>query len=226
MHFVRNPTWREIISGVLEREITTRGHDRPEWSKLRARLRTDRYWVDALLRQIPHAAGVLGSMHWALVSFGGPWLITCDQPVIPVGFVPDGVRVRVDETPGLLETIELRFVIDPSHAVILSWHDAPDWSSWSRCDLPVAADINRSVAGRADAEYFHYRRCTPRFVAPPWQPSGECRPISPKLHDGYWRQTAITSERRRRASANVLEAIEQQKSDQIHTVIVTERAAA
>ena len=221
IHMVRNPAWRNVIGGNIERLIVARGHDAPEWAPLRDRLRADEYWVDAVLRQIPQIAGMLGSMQWALLRFPAPWLATCDQPVLPVALAPQGVRVPVHETPALLETVEFRFVVDPWHAVILSWHDAPDWKSWADADQHIAADINRSVVGRADVEYFHRRGVEPPFVAPPWLPTDECSPISTRLHADYWTGAAENSERRRRAAVMLRDAIDNDTTDQIRTVTVS-----
>ncbi|MDQ6805799.1 MAG: DUF4238 domain-containing protein [Actinomycetota bacterium] len=225
MHFVRNTAWRALIERTLEHQIAVRGHHGPRWARLREQLRADRYWIDTMLRQIPQVASLLGSTQWALLRFPHPWLATCDQPLIPLALLPQGARVPVGETPPLLETIEFRFVVNPSHALILSWHDAPDWTAWAMADQLLAAEINRSVVGRTDVEYFHRPDAKPPFVAPPWTPTDECNPISPRLDDGYWRETAVHSQRRRRADKLVLRAIEQDVSHQIETVVVTAPAA-
>lgn len=226
MHFVRNPMWRGLISNLLERQIVERGHDRPEYEGLCEVLRSDRYWVDALLRQIPQVATVLGSTQWALLRFEGPWLLTCDQPLVPVPFLPPGTPIPAKTPSGLLETTEFRFVIDPSHALILSWFDAPDWSHWAHGNPVLAADINRSVAGNADVEYFHHPDHRPIFVAPPWMPTRECNPISSRLHAGYNQAAASGSERRRRASEILRVMVENKITNEIRTVTVTERVAA
>ena len=44
-------------------------------------------------------------------------------------------------------------------------------------DMRIAADLNRSVAGHCDIEYFHKPGVEPPFVAPPFVASGECNPI-------------------------------------------------
>lgn len=225
LHFVRNPAWRTLTSQILERQIIARGHVGPQWARLCEQLRADRYWIDTMLRQIPQIASLLGSTHWALLRFSSPCLATCDQPLVPIALLSRGIRASLAETPALLETIEFRFVLDPRHALLLSWHDAPDWDAWALADQSVAADINRSIVGRTDVEYFHHPELRPPFVAAPWMPSGECNPISPKLHDGYWRETAIGSDRRRQAARIVSEAVEKDVTDQIETVVVREAAA-
>ena len=125
MHFVRNPNWRSLISGLIERQIAEQRHEGPEHQGLRTVLRSDRYWVDTLLRQIPQVASLLGSTQWAPLRFEMPWLATCDQPLVAVPFLPPGTPVPAKTNPPLVETIEFRFVLDPSHALILSWLDAP-----------------------------------------------------------------------------------------------------
>lgn len=76
--------------------------------------------------------------------------MTCDQALVAVPFLPAQKPVPAKSSPGLLETTEFRFVVDPSHALIIFWFDAPDWSAWTEGDAGFAADINRSVAGNAD----------------------------------------------------------------------------
>jgi hypothetical protein len=226
MHFVRNPTWRGLIATLLERRIIEQGHDAPEYEGLRRVLRSDRHWIDALLRQMPQVASVLGSAQWALLRFNGPWLLTCDQPLVPVPFLPPGMRVPGKTTQGLLETTEFRFVVDPTHALILSWFDAPDWAEWIDADPVLAADINRSIAGNTDVEYFHHPDQVPMFVAPPWMPTDECNPVSSRLHPGYDQAAATGSERRRRASEILRGMVENEITNEIRTVTVTEPRAA
>lgn len=108
-----------------------------------------------------------------------PWLATCDQPLVAVPFLPPGTPVPTKTNPPLVETIEFRFVLDPSHALILSWLDAPDWSNWADGDAVLAADINRSIAGNADVEYFHHPDHPPMFVAPPGRRSASATPFRP-----------------------------------------------
>jgi hypothetical protein len=59
--FVRNRTWRGLISTLLERRIIEQGHDDPKHDGLRRVLRSDRHRIDTLLRQMPPVASVLGS---------------------------------------------------------------------------------------------------------------------------------------------------------------------
>jgi hypothetical protein len=182
--------------------------------------------VNTLLRQIPKVASVLGSAQLACLRFPQSWLLTCDQPLVPVPLLRAAASVPSKTFPRLLETTEFRFVIDPHHALILSWFDAPDWSEWYDGDSVLAADINRSVASNADVEYFHHPDHVPTFVAPPWTATWECNPISPRLHAGYDQSAAVNSDRRRRAGKILHEMVQDQITDEIRTVTVTDRLAA
>lgn len=99
IHFVRNPNWRSLISGLIERQVAEQRHEGPEHQGLRTVLRSDRYWVDTLLRQIPQVASLLGSTQWALLRFEMPWLATCDQPLVAVPFLPPGTPVPYQDKP-------------------------------------------------------------------------------------------------------------------------------
>lgn len=218
MHFVRNPAWQAMIRGWLERETAVRGHDGPEWQAFRDQLHSEHNRADTSLRQIPLVATLLGSTHWAHVRFPKPWLVTSDQPLIAVPMLRPGEQAPADVTPGLMETIEFRFVLDPRHALVMSWLDALDWDDWGGGDMRIAADLNRSVVGHCDVEYVHRPGVEPPFVAPPFAPTGECNPITKRLHPGYSTPEAHRSERRSRAGEILHRMIEEQVTNEIRPV--------
>lgn len=218
IHVVRNPAWRRLIEDLVERQIVVRGHDAREWEAFREVIRSDRYRVGTMLRQIHEIASILGSLHWTPIRVPEKWLCTCDQPVVVFPRLQEGARARVDQQTALLDTVEFRFVLDPQHALIMSWLDAPEDHRWRDVSLAVAADLNRSVMGRADADVFHYLGLKPPTVAPPFLPTNECRSIASALHLGYSMDAAATSERRARTAKIVLRMIEEQGPPRIETV--------
>jgi len=57
-------------------------------------------------------------------------------------------------------------------------------------------------------------------------PTGECNPISSRVHAGYDQVAVAGSERRRRASEILRGMVENEITNEIRTVTVTDRRAA
>ena len=89
-------------------------------------LRSDRIHAAGLLRQIPRMGSVLCSMHWLLVEFPNDWLITGDQPVVMLGPPPHHVSPASAIGPFANNAVEVRFALDPRHALLLTWLDGAD----------------------------------------------------------------------------------------------------
>jgi hypothetical protein len=225
MHFVRNPMWQTSIREWLEQETVARGHDGPEWQAFRDQLHSDWNRADTAIRQIPLVAALLGSTHWTHLRLPEPWFLTCDQPLVAVPILEPGERVPTNQTPGLMETVEFRFVLDPKHALIMSWLDDYDPEDWANGNMRIAADINRSVAGHCDVEYFHKPGVEPPFVVPPFMATGECNPISGWLHPGYSSPKARSSVRRARAGEVLHRMIEDEVTHEIRVVRPEPRAS-
>jgi hypothetical protein len=157
IHMVRTPAYRKLLFDVRSRLLREQGHDRPGHEHVASYVLSDQFWLDATLRQIPTAGSVIASMYWDLVEFPEPWLLTTDQPVVQFPFLmKEQLAMATDPTPGLLNTLEFRFVVGPRHAIVMSWLDAPEEPGVWCGDLRAAADLNRSAGARTDLEFFFH----------------------------------------------------------------------
>jgi hypothetical protein len=183
LHLVRTPRWRDLIFELRDRELRAQGHDRPGFEALAREIRSDEWWITTLMRHIPQISVLFGSMYWDLLEFERPWLLTSDQPLVQFPFIRHGDRVRIDTPlPGLVNSVEYRFAIDPYRALVLSWFDAPETGDSTNGTYAVAADLNRTVGARTDKEFFFRPGSAPPFVAPPWR-SGWLRASATGLAD-------------------------------------------
>lgn len=217
IHLVRSADWKELIFNAREHALHANGHDRPGFEAIAAWVRSDRFWVDALLRHIPQAASLLGSTHFDLIRFRQPWLLTSDQPLVQLPFLRVGEQALVSgPRPSLTESAEYRFVVDPHHAIVMSWLDQPEGENVVDGDLAMAADINLAAGARTDTEFFWKPGIDPPLACPPWLPA--CSPLSGSIHPGYGTEMALASERRRRANAMLLELVNGEISSEIRTI--------
>lgn len=69
---------------------------------------------------------ILASMHWTLLEFSRPWLVTSDHPVV---MWPLSERARTPQPTsmdaGVLETLEVRVPVSPHQAILMTWKDEP-----------------------------------------------------------------------------------------------------
>jgi hypothetical protein len=137
-------------------------------------------------------AGVIGSMHWALVEFRSPMVATSDHPVV---VWPGGAGARQPErmpmNAGLFDTLEIRVPVSPTLAVLVTWADWPDRNH----DLLQGArhhatSLNAFTVAEAERQLFHL----PEHVPPVG--SGRFMPLSAELTPGYSASIAESSRRR------------------------------
>src|SRR4029077_5565648 len=81
-----------------------------------------------LISLINKLSSVFGSMHWTLLRFDDPLLITSDQPVAPVPLLTPGVIEPFAALPGggWLDTLEVRCPLTPHLALLATWHMGPE----------------------------------------------------------------------------------------------------
>ncbi|HTA96892.1 MAG TPA: hypothetical protein VK730_04540 [Solirubrobacteraceae bacterium] len=94
-------TRQTIADGVVEYQLT------PEQAAMYAEVLSDESMhVTALVRQMSRIASFLCSMHWSVVEFPEDWLISCDQPVVFLPYVPSPITLASAITPqGLAATL-------------------------------------------------------------------------------------------------------------------------
>jgi hypothetical protein len=136
------------------------------------------------------------SMHWTLIDFNRPWLVTSDQPVVvwPLG----QVSRRPQRTPigsGIMESLEIVIPMTPRRALLMTWLDEPDDEAGRvQGNRDLAARINAFVIASADRQWFH----VPDVAVP--RATGQLVPISAGLIKGYGMAAAANSDRRSEAN--------------------------
>jgi hypothetical protein len=130
------------------------------------------------------------------VEFASPLVATSDQPLVlwrgSASRSPTSTEITQD---GILECIEIRLPLSPNHAVLMTWSDFPD-DQHTRVlgTRDHAANLNAFTVASADRQWFH------RPGQPPPRASGNLRPLSLELVEGYTEAGANASGRRKRVS--------------------------
>jgi hypothetical protein len=216
IQLVRGPRWKDwhkdFTKGFVDEKRVDQRSDSDEGSvRVQSVLDQDesdvleRYLLDDTQRLVQmiglgwKIAGLLGSMHWALIEFGAPVVATSDHPVV---LWPRDVRARQAEpTPmnlGLFETLEVRIPVAPTLAILMTWADRPDREhDRLRGTRRHAASLNAFTVAEAERQWFHLPRRVPPIG------SGSFLPLSPELMPGYTPTAAASSRRRAQTSAHI-----------------------
>src|SRR4051794_22697825 len=111
-------------------------------------------------------------MHWSLVEFDEPVLATSDHPVVlwPI----DEERLRPDSaiTAGAHRTLEVKWPLTPSLALLALWRDVGDKRAPVAGTEAFAESLNSLVIAQAEEPWIHLPDTTP-----PRQPADE--PVAP-----------------------------------------------
>jgi hypothetical protein len=119
-----------------------------------------------------------------------------------------------------METAEVRFPINPTHVLLLTWSLQPDLVDTLRGQFRHATDINRSTRAQADRHWFHRPGPRPPLLTPPTLDLS-CEPISYDLVPGYSFEVAATSRRRAEADELMRQLIAANTTDLMRFVVVT-----
>jgi hypothetical protein len=229
IHLLRTPGWRQLLTQLGERLVVEQGDDYPgEMSReeMLATARSDDFAVGTLIEEIPVLASLFGSMHWSLVRFGDPCLITSDQPMVAVPFQPGGTEeISPMPSAGLLHTLEFRIAIDPQHLLLLTWIDRDDLAQPIPGTRAIAAAANASVRAQADRQWFRHPAADPPFGTVLLGGSAAPTAIAPTLFPAYSLTQARCSRRRREAERHVHDMIEGGVTDELRTIVVRGRGA-
>lgn len=224
IHLLRTPGWRHLVRQLGERWIAENGDDYPgEMSReeMLETARSDDFVASTIMSEIPVLASLFGSMHWSLVSFADPCLVTSDQPVVAVPFQPGGSEeVLPMPAAGLLHTFEFRTAIDPRHLLLLTWIDRDDLAEAIPGTRAIASEANASVRAQADTQWFRHPAANPPLGTVLLDGSQAPRAIAPMVLGPYSLARAQNSRRRREAERHVHDMIEGQVTDELRIVVV------
>jgi hypothetical protein len=89
---------------------------------------------------------------------------------------------------GLTNTLEARFPISSTYALLMTWRDKPDTdSAVVEGDKEAAANLNALTVAEAEHQWFHLPSTTPP------QAVGQLLPLSPRLLPSYDADVALRS---------------------------------
>jgi hypothetical protein len=197
---IRGPQWKEWHEDFTPRFIANyqrqegqNADDRVAIEVAGRDLLTDTSRLTRMLSLGTKITAILASMHWTLLEFDRPWVVTSDHPVV---VWPLSQRARPPQPTsmdtGVLETLEVRVPISPHQAILMTWNDDPDEeTSPLRGRRDHAANLNAFTVAQADLQWFHQ----PGAPAP--LACGRLLPLSIQLFPDY--TAAVASHSRRRA---------------------------
>jgi len=228
LHIVRTDGFRDWFT---ERRRVTAESRRGEISNVETYQRflrevmSDRERSKRILSLLNKIATVVGSMHWTLLVFDEPVLITGDQPVTIVPYLDTNGWAAIKAFPetGIGDIIELRFPITPRAAVVASWFTgatlSPVPGRW-----PSAATLNHTLREQTQMEWFYSTSRAPAFP-PLVEVDTKGYPISSQLIRGYDSAWARQSTLRLNAIREVHRLIDID-DDTTKTIVKAQPAAA
>jgi Protein of unknown function (DUF4238) len=199
---LRTPRWRESYEAHTRSFFDEYGRSNPttltsqELQQQNEYLLSDTHRLGMMLSTGVTGSGVFASMHWTLMSFDRPLIATSDHPlVLWHGTASRSPQAAEITQIGILECVEIRLPLSPTHAVLMTWSDAPDDEHVRvQGTRDHAANLNAFTVAYADRQWFHRPGPTPPIT------SGYLRPLSLSLVPSYTATAAAASERRGRAS--------------------------
>lgn len=210
---VRTPDWRRWHIEFLEQEIeSVRKGETDQLPDIARGLSTERVVeglkrgfggdtqrIVRMLALVPKAASVFGSMHWSLVRFEAPLLVTGDQPVVIWPLEQASTPAQPTRiSAGLLPTLEVRLPLSPRLALLLTWSDEPDGEEpIHRGSKHHAKNFNAFTVAHAERQWFHLPEASPALGAGKWLP------LSLELIPGYNAEAAYHSRRRQEISRRI-----------------------
>jgi hypothetical protein len=216
LHVLRTDAAKQFFAVARENSLAgmrARWDKRMPFEQFAAHMRTDKERAHKLLTMVNKLASGFSSMHWTVLRFDEPMLITSDHPVCAVPLLDAGETREVDPTPagGWMDTIEVRFPLTPHHGLICSWHP------WAEQDRPVegtwahAVNFNAAVRGQAGRHWFHDPSRPPPLPALIYREvDPTLQPITPEIIPGYSREVARESPLRRGVITEIEDLIERQ----------------
>jgi uncharacterized protein DUF4238 len=232
LHVLRTrafPTWFAGVRDSSLAGLQERFRSRNEYETFKHQRLTDRERAVRLISLINKLGSVFGSMHWTLLHFDEPLLITSDQPVAPVPLLTPGVIEPFVALPGggWLDTLEVRCPLTPHLALLATWHMGPEAepvaATWQH-----AVNLNASSKAQAAKQFIQTPEREPAMpgaifaqMEPPI-----LLPISIQILPGYTLDAATRSLRREQTSKIVTALIEQQDHKTITLLTEETRSAA
>jgi hypothetical protein len=223
LHVLRTDAFADGFGPVRDESLARfrrRFPSQDGYERWRREMQSDRHRANKLLGMINKFATIFASMHWTLLRFEEPLLVTGDQPVCPVPLLTPGLEAPIGAVPrdGWLDTCEVRCPLTPDLALLASWHMGPPdpvlAGTWGH-----AVNINASVVAQSVEQYFQNRLREPAMPPAIWrEPQRRFPPISIEILEDYSLAAAVESPLRAQTKRALEVLIEKQDRETI-TVI-------
>lgn len=171
---VRSPKWalpNKETHEALMAEIETNGLlpsdpivnevTKPGLKRNAARLGTDTALLATMQRWIYVTKTVFYAMHWTLVRFARPVLITSDHPIVLWPATEEPRRPTAGTGVGLLNTLEVRYPLTSHLCLLMTWRNEPDALEIVAGNREKAQNINGFTKAQAEDEWFYLPGTTP-----------------------------------------------------------------
>lgn len=164
LHIVRTEGFADWLDAACDKSLSQHTEDfSPEqYQAISEQVRSPQERARRCFGMINKMSTIIASMHWTLMTFDEPLLITSDQPVVAVPLLEAGERAAITAVPeaGWMDTIEIRFPLSPRLALICSWHEPNDYGpivdgEWRHAVNPLDGDGD----GAADSGFVGVACC-------------------------------------------------------------------
>lgn len=126
-----------------------------------AQLGTDTALLTTMQRWIYVTKTVFYAMHWTLVRFARPVLITSDHPIVLWPATEEPQPPTASAGVGLLNTLEVRYPLTSQLCLLMTWHDEPDAPEIVPGNREKAQNVNGFTRAQAEDEWFYLPGATP-----------------------------------------------------------------
>ncbi|HYQ79198.1 MAG TPA: DUF4238 domain-containing protein [Solirubrobacterales bacterium] len=176
-----SPIANEVLKGRLVEEVEAQGSDT-------ARLVDMQRWLYA-------ESAFFFAMHWTLIRFHRPALITCDHPVVLWPATVGARELKPGDGTGLQNVLEARYPLTARLCLLMTWRNGPDAPEIVDGNREMARNINGFTRAEAELEWFSLPG-----VSPPL-PSERSRllPLSTAIYRDYDLRSVEQSARRAQA---------------------------
>jgi hypothetical protein len=191
------PTVHAVRNDPMGTTVPTPGMSPEEVAaKVAEHYSSDTYRLAQMLKNARSVAVAFGSMHWTLVSFAKPRLVTSDQPVVVWPLSRGRARpCPNDLNAGVTDTLDIFVPVAPGLLLLMTWLDGRDRPVVIAGTGRHIATVNAFVVANADVQWFH------ELGVAPWLATGPRDPLSTDLLAGYDVDIASGSTRRRDGTA-------------------------
>lgn len=200
--WLRTPRWKERYRERTDSFLEDYDANNPttlsaeDVEQFNEQLRSDTHRLGMMLSTGVTGTAVFASMHWTLVEFERPWIVTSDQPlVLWTGAGAKSPHAEDMTEMGVIDSIEIRLPVSPTAVVLMTWSDAPDDDHVRVAGTrDQAANFSAFTTKAADRQWFHRPDVSPPIA------SGNLLPVSPQLIPDYTPAGAANSRRRAKTS--------------------------